>query len=195
MTLRILCMFKQYVFYTGRLALSDGRCYLFIYLHFFFTFLYFFHKFSHTFVTCDASIFWILCYVCQITLVEEYHNGFAYFFQFQVLRWFHIFGIIWIVQFIIACHKMTIAWAVAVWYFTRYGFTFFFTLTVTMIKLKICFNNTLYNYIFVNIYVWHYKIRTYLYRFFAFFHEICVLCVINYGLTIYLVFFWQNPSV
>ena len=40
---------------------------------------------------------------------------------FQVLRWVFLFGIVWVVQFIIACHKMTIAGAVAVWYFTRYN--------------------------------------------------------------------------
>ncbi|XP_053395595.1 choline transporter-like protein 2 [Mercenaria mercenaria] len=36
-----------------------------------------------------------------------------------VLKWYYIFGIIWILQVILACHKMTIAGAVVRWYFTR----------------------------------------------------------------------------
>ncbi|XP_052274056.1 choline transporter-like protein 1 [Dreissena polymorpha] len=37
----------------------------------------------------------------------------------KVLKWYHIFGIVWVTQFIIACHNLTIAGAVSIWYFTR----------------------------------------------------------------------------
>ncbi|XP_013398047.1 choline transporter-like protein 1 isoform X2 [Lingula anatina] len=35
------------------------------------------------------------------------------------LKWYHIFGTLWIIQFIIACQQMVIAGAIATWYFHR----------------------------------------------------------------------------
>ncbi|XP_052774226.1 choline transporter-like protein 1 [Mya arenaria] len=37
----------------------------------------------------------------------------------SVLQWYHLFGTVWVLQFIIACHKLTVAGAVAIWYFSR----------------------------------------------------------------------------
>ena len=34
-------------------------------------------------------------------------------------RWYYVFGMLWIVQFVFACHQMVIAGAVGTWYFTR----------------------------------------------------------------------------
>ena len=34
-------------------------------------------------------------------------------------RWYYVFGVLWIVQFVFACHQVVIAGAVGTWYFTR----------------------------------------------------------------------------
>src|SRR5262249_22775692 len=34
-------------------------------------------------------------------------------------RWFYLFGLLWIAQFVIACQYMVVAGAVARWYFSR----------------------------------------------------------------------------
>ena len=36
------------------------------------------------------------------------------------MRFYHLFGLLWIAQFVIACQHMIIAGAVAGWYFSRY---------------------------------------------------------------------------
>ncbi|WAR22682.1 CTL1-like protein [Mya arenaria] len=38
----------------------------------------------------------------------------------SVLQWYHLFGTVWVLQFIIACHKLTVAGAVAIWYFSSH---------------------------------------------------------------------------
>ena len=38
---------------------------------------------------------------------------------FQYMRWYYLLGVLWMIQFIFACHQMTIAGSVASWYFTR----------------------------------------------------------------------------
>ena len=35
------------------------------------------------------------------------------------MRWYHLVGFFWITEFILACQQMTIAGAVASWYFAR----------------------------------------------------------------------------
>ncbi|MPC99816.1 Choline transporter-like protein 1 [Portunus trituberculatus] len=35
------------------------------------------------------------------------------------MRWYHVFAFLWVSQFILACQDVTIAGAVAEWYFTR----------------------------------------------------------------------------
>ena len=37
------------------------------------------------------------------------------------MRFYHLFGLLWIAQFVIACQHMIIAGAVAGWYFSRYS--------------------------------------------------------------------------
>ncbi|XP_060598053.1 choline transporter-like protein 1 [Ruditapes philippinarum] len=83
----------------------------------------------HPFMTliCLGGTFgclvWVLLYietagtpvVDQVTKTVEYVPDKI----LTVLKWYYIFGIIWIVQVILACHKMTVAGAVVKWYFTR----------------------------------------------------------------------------
>ncbi|XP_067121136.1 choline transporter-like protein 1 [Centruroides vittatus] len=38
---------------------------------------------------------------------------------FQAMRWYHLFAIFWLTQFIISCQHVVIAGAVATWFFTR----------------------------------------------------------------------------
>jgi solute carrier family 44 protein 1 (choline transporter-like protein) len=53
---------------------------------------------------------------------QDTTTGFLYYdkdhFQFW-MRLYHVFGGLWITQFIIACQHVTIAGAVSSWYFTR----------------------------------------------------------------------------
>ncbi|CAL4060761.1 unnamed protein product, partial [Meganyctiphanes norvegica] len=37
----------------------------------------------------------------------------------QNMRWYHIFGLLWFTEFVIACQHMVIAGSIAQWYFTR----------------------------------------------------------------------------
>lgn len=37
----------------------------------------------------------------------------------QYMRWYHLFALLWVSQFVLACQDVTIAGAVAQWYFTR----------------------------------------------------------------------------
>ncbi len=55
---------------------------------------------------------------------QESGTGFVFYEKDHFLfymRIYHIFGGLWITQFIIACQHVTIAGAVSSWYFTRYG--------------------------------------------------------------------------
>ena len=36
------------------------------------------------------------------------------------MRFYHVFGLLWLAQFVMACQHMVIAGAVAGWYFSRY---------------------------------------------------------------------------
>jgi uncharacterized membrane protein len=38
---------------------------------------------------------------------------------FQYLKWYYIFGALWVMNFVFACQEVVIAGAVATWYFTR----------------------------------------------------------------------------
>ncbi|KAL4235863.1 hypothetical protein ACF0H5_004251 [Mactra antiquata] len=78
-------------------------------------------------VVCLATVFlslaWIFLYIETAGLHELQPNNGTVTFQpddiLKVLKWYYIFGIIWCIQIVLACHKMTIAGAVSVWYFTR----------------------------------------------------------------------------
>ena len=35
------------------------------------------------------------------------------------MRWYHLFGLLWITQFVIACQHVVIAGAIAGWYFAK----------------------------------------------------------------------------
>ena len=52
----------------------------------------------------------------NVTGVVEYEMQGA----FQYLVWYHLVGLIWISEFILAFQQMTIAGAVVTYYFTRY---------------------------------------------------------------------------
>ena len=53
------------------------------------------------------------------------------------MRFYHLFGLLWIAQFVIACQHMIIAGAVAGWYFSRYSvFESLFMRRLAISKLK-----------------------------------------------------------
>ena len=52
----------------------------------------------------------------QTGLVEYHMSG-----PLQYMVWYHVVGLIWISEFILACQQMTIAGAVVTYYFTRLG--------------------------------------------------------------------------
>ena len=39
--------------------------------------------------------------------------------QIEAFWWYHLVGIVWTSEFILACQQMVVAGAVAMWYFTR----------------------------------------------------------------------------
>ena len=50
------------------------------------------------------------------------NSGFVSFKQGNVLfymKWYYIFGILWVIQLVFACHQLVIAGAVSTWYFSR----------------------------------------------------------------------------
>ncbi|ESP05260.1 hypothetical protein LOTGIDRAFT_102496, partial [Lottia gigantea] len=50
---------------------------------------------------------------------DLYQNKSRKRFKMVYLRWYHLFGVLWISAFIVACQDLVIAGAVAVWYFSR----------------------------------------------------------------------------
>ncbi|XP_074640243.1 choline transporter-like protein 1 [Tubulanus polymorphus] len=52
----------------------------------------------------------------------DYSTGFVSYEDDKVLfylKWFYVFGFLWLTQFVVACHEIVIAGAIATWFFTR----------------------------------------------------------------------------
>lgn len=76
-------------------------------------------------------LFWgdvstISCFYSHLLLGSPVPNeeGFVEFRMVGPLKymwWYHVVGLIWISEFILACQQMTVAGAVVTYYFTRWG--------------------------------------------------------------------------
>ena len=66
---------------------------------------------------------WVYLYMATSGTKTAYDNGFVYFKQtnnnYRKMWWYHLFGLLWTSQFIIACGQLTLAGMGAMWYFTR----------------------------------------------------------------------------
>jgi len=78
--------------------------------------------------------YWVVVYAFMITTGEavEDVNGHARFrdseeSNFTEMFWYHLFGLFWGSQFILACAQLAMAGAIATWYFTRDRKTLSFT--------------------------------------------------------------------
>ena len=64
-----------------------------------------------------------LAWIVSAGVAERGNAGFVQYKPDSFLFWmrfYHLFGLLWIAQFVIACQHMIIAGAVAGWYFSRY---------------------------------------------------------------------------
>ncbi|KAK6171841.1 hypothetical protein SNE40_018266 [Patella caerulea] len=68
-------------------------------------------------------MFLILFFLCLVKeKVKANGNGFVVFEEYETVSyfwWYHLIGLIWSSEFIIACQQLAISGAVAKWYFTR----------------------------------------------------------------------------
>ncbi|ESP01318.1 hypothetical protein LOTGIDRAFT_112007 [Lottia gigantea] len=69
-------------------------------------------------------VFWviILAYISTSDKVTINKHGFVQYKEHEIVVyfwWYHLIGLIWSSEFIIACQELTISGAVASWYFTR----------------------------------------------------------------------------
>ena len=59
--------------------------------------------------------------ISEIASVDK-ETGFVKYTEHEnvsYLWWYHLIGLIWISEFIIACQQLVVSGAVATWYFTR----------------------------------------------------------------------------
>lgn len=69
-------------------------------------------------------VYWVAVYLHLSTAEEPYLNS-AYRVRYRddgnykKMWWYHLFGLFWTSQFILACEDLVIAGAIAAWYFTR----------------------------------------------------------------------------
>ncbi|XP_050399950.1 choline transporter-like protein 1 isoform X2 [Patella vulgata] len=69
-------------------------------------------------------VYWviILAYLSTSEKVKANENGFVVFEEYETVSyfwWYHLIGLIWSSEFIIACQQLAVSGAVAKWYFTR----------------------------------------------------------------------------
>ncbi|XP_045102884.1 choline transporter-like protein 1 [Portunus trituberculatus] len=72
---------------------------------------------------CVVGILWAIGFVLILTSGEPQKKDDGVVFVvmpfIEHMRWYHVFAFLWVSQFILACQDVTIAGAVAEWYFTR----------------------------------------------------------------------------
>uniref|UniRef100_A0A0P4WC25 Choline transporter-like protein n=1 Tax=Scylla olivacea TaxID=85551 RepID=A0A0P4WC25_SCYOL len=74
---------------------------------------------------CVVGIVWVTGFALILTAGEPRKKNDGVIFVtmpfIEHMRWYHVFAFLWVTQFILACQDVTIAGAVAQWYFTRSG--------------------------------------------------------------------------
>ncbi|KAK8389681.1 hypothetical protein O3P69_008989 [Scylla paramamosain] len=72
---------------------------------------------------CVVGIVWVAGFALILTAGEPRKKNDGVIFVtmpfIEHMRWYHVFAFLWVTQFILACQDVTIAGAVAQWYFTR----------------------------------------------------------------------------
>ena len=56
----------------------------------------------------------------QLFLIIDSKRWMLNIFGYRYMWWYHLVGLIWTSEFILACQQMVISGAVATWYFSRY---------------------------------------------------------------------------
>lgn len=64
-------------------------------------------------------LFFFVIFLGSAILNEEGFVEYKISGPLQYMRWYHVVGLIWISEFILACQQMTVAGAVVTYYFTR----------------------------------------------------------------------------
>lgn len=64
-------------------------------------------------------LFFLVIFLGSAILNEEGFVEYKISGPLQYMRWYHVVGLIWISEFILACQQMTVAGAVVTYYFTR----------------------------------------------------------------------------